>query len=109
MPRVRGRGSGPLPGALRGRVVPGREVQGLPALAAPEALAHAGLCDQGGNRMTADRIVSVDVGGAFTAVVAGSGGRILTSKVPTNPMSSDQSVLAGAAEVRVDRAAVFNL
>jgi N-methylhydantoinase A len=59
--------------------------------------------------MTADRIVSVDVGGTFTDVVAVSGGRILTSKVPTNPMSSDQSVLAGAAEVRVDRAAVFNL
>jgi N-methylhydantoinase A len=54
-------------------------------------------------------MVGVDVGGTFTDVVALDDGRIVTVKVPTNVRSSDVSVLAGAAEVGVDSAAVFNL
>ncbi len=54
-------------------------------------------------------MVGVDVGGTFTDVVALDEGRIVTVKVPTNVRSSDVSVLAGAAEVGVDGAAVFNL
>jgi N-methylhydantoinase A len=56
-----------------------------------------------------DYIVGVDVGGTFTDVVASSGGEIIVAKVATNPSSSDESVLAGAAEVGVESASVFNL
>jgi len=55
------------------------------------------------------RIVAVDVGGTFTDVVAVDGGRIFTAKVPTDRRSSDNSVLAGAKEVDVSQARVFNL
>jgi N-methylhydantoinase A len=55
------------------------------------------------------RIVAVDVGGTFTDVVAIVDGAIVTSKVPTDVSSSDRSVLAGAMEVDVGAAAVFNL
>jgi N-methylhydantoinase A len=57
----------------------------------------------------AGRIIGVDVGGTFTDVVAIADGRILTAKVPTNPTASETSVLAGADEVDVGKASVFNL
>jgi N-methylhydantoinase A len=56
-----------------------------------------------------NRVVAVDVGGTFTDVVAIADGQVLTSKVPTIPSSSDVSVLAGAADVGVELASVFNL
>ncbi len=57
----------------------------------------------------AGRIIGVDVGGTFTDVVAVDSGEIVTAKVPTNAHASDLSVLAGAREVEVGRADVFNL
>lgn len=59
--------------------------------------------------MTTNRLVGVDVGGTFTDVVAIENDAILVTKVPTDVASSERSVLAGAAEVDVARAAVFNL
>jgi len=59
--------------------------------------------------MMEGRVIGVDVGGTFTDVVGIEGGRIVTAKVPTDPRASDRSVLAGAAEVEVGRAGVFNL
>lgn len=59
--------------------------------------------------MTARRLVGVDVGGTFTDVMAIEGGQVIATKVPTDVLQSDTSVLQGAAEVGVDRADVFNL
>ncbi len=59
-----------------------------------------------------NRLVAVDVGGTFTDVVAVEHGdtvRILTSKIATDLVASDTSVLAGAKAVGVDQASVFNL
>jgi N-methylhydantoinase A len=58
------------------------------------------------------RLVAVDVGGTFTDVVAvehGETTRILTSKIATDLVASDTSVLAGAEAVGVEHASVFNL
>jgi N-methylhydantoinase A len=55
------------------------------------------------------RIVAVDVGGTFTDVVAVEDGAIATAKVPTIVDASDVSVLEGARELGVGRAAIFNL
>ena len=58
------------------------------------------------------RLVAVDVGGTFTDVVAvehGETTRIYTSKIATDLVASETSVLAGAKEVGVDLASVFNL
>ena len=52
--------------------------------------------------------VGVDVGGTFTDIVAIRDGVILTTKVPTNTVETELSVLEGAAEVGVTDAAVFN-
>jgi N-methylhydantoinase A len=53
-------------------------------------------------------MLGVDVGGTFTDVVAVKDGRILTTKVPTEAVQTDRSVLEGARQVGVDGAAVFN-
>jgi N-methylhydantoinase A len=55
------------------------------------------------------RLVGVDVGGTFTDVMAIEDGKVIASKVPTDVVSSETSVLRGAAEVGVDLADVFNL
>ncbi len=55
------------------------------------------------------RLVGVDVGGTFTDVVAIDQGQVYVAKVPTDVQASETSVLAGAQEVEVDRARVFNL
>jgi N-methylhydantoinase A len=52
--------------------------------------------------------VGVDVGGTFTDVVSIRDGVIQTTKVPTNVVETERSVLEGAAEVGVADAAVFN-
>ena len=54
-------------------------------------------------------MVGVDVGGTFTDVVGVAAGRIVVAKVPTDVHASDVSVLAGAEELGVDHASVFNL
>lgn len=53
-------------------------------------------------------MIGVDVGGTFTDVVAIHGGRIDTAKIATNPRSTELSVLAGAEELGVREAEVFN-
>jgi N-methylhydantoinase A len=55
------------------------------------------------------KVIAVDVGGTFTDVVAVEDGHITTAKAPTQPASSDRSVLAGARAVGVADAAIFNL
>jgi N-methylhydantoinase A/oxoprolinase/acetone carboxylase beta subunit len=67
---------------------------------------------RGTNSMTPDharRLVGVDVGGTFTDVMAIDGGRVIAAKIPTDVHHSETSVLAGAAEVGVELAGVFNL
>lgn len=54
------------------------------------------------------QLVSVDVGGTFTDVVSVRDGVIHTTKVPTDLVDSARGVLAGADEVGVDGAQVFN-
>jgi N-methylhydantoinase A len=54
-------------------------------------------------------MIGVDVGGTFTDVVGIDGGRISVAKVPTDVVASDRSVLAGAEELGVGDATVFNL
>jgi N-methylhydantoinase A len=54
-------------------------------------------------------LVGVDVGGTFTDVVAIDDGRIVTTKVPTDPAATDTSVLEGARLVGAGDAEVFNL
>ena len=53
-------------------------------------------------------MMAVDVGGTFTDVVAVNDGDIHTAKVSTNVNETHESVVAGAAELGVDGAAVFN-
>src|SRR5436309_562503 len=59
--------------------------------------------------MTASKLVAVDVGGTFTDVVAIENGDVRVSKVPTDVIANDVSVLAGAADVGVADARVFNV
>src|SRR3954470_24957193 len=54
-------------------------------------------------------MIGVDVGGTFTDVVGIEAGTIKVAKVPTDVAASETSVLAGAADVGVGEAAVFNL
>lgn len=53
-------------------------------------------------------MLGVDVGGTFTDVVAVKDGRIITTKVPTEVVDTDRSVLEGARQVGVDGSTVFN-
>ena len=53
-------------------------------------------------------MMAVDVGGTFTDVVAVNHGEILTAKVSTDVEQVDRGVLAGAAELAVGNATVFN-
>lgn len=53
-------------------------------------------------------MMAVDVGGTFTDVVAVADGRIQTAKVSTDVNETDKSVVAGAAELGVNGASVFN-
>ena len=55
------------------------------------------------------RLIGVDVGGTFTDVMAIDHGQVIAAKIPTDVLSSETSVLAGAAEVGVELASVFNL
>ena len=59
--------------------------------------------------MSGTEMIGVDVGGTFTDVVGIEGGRIKVAKVPTNIAASDTSVLAGAGQLGVAEASVFNL
>jgi N-methylhydantoinase A len=59
--------------------------------------------------VSARRLVGVDVGGTFTDVMAIEDGRVIAAKVPTDVHHSETSVLAGAEQVQVDLADVFNL
>ncbi len=59
--------------------------------------------------MSGTEMIGVDVGGTFTDVVGIEGGRIKVAKVPTNVAASDTSVLAGAEQLGVAEASVFNL
>ncbi len=53
-------------------------------------------------------MLAVDVGGTFTDVVAIENHSIRVTKVPTNPLNTEESVIAGAAAVGVAGATVFN-
>lgn len=53
-------------------------------------------------------MLGVDVGGTFTDVVAVKDGAIVTTKVPTDTVATDRSVLEGARQVGVDGSTVFN-
>jgi N-methylhydantoinase A len=53
-------------------------------------------------------MLGVDVGGTFTDVVSFRDGRITTTKVPTEVVNTERSVVAGARELGVEGAAVFN-
>ena len=53
-------------------------------------------------------MLGVDVGGTFTDVVAVKDGQIITTKVPTEKVDTDRSVLEGARQVGVDGSTVFN-
>ncbi len=53
-------------------------------------------------------MLGVDVGGTFTDVVAVRDGRILTTKVPTQRVNTEKSVLEGAERVGVVDSPVFN-
>lgn len=53
-------------------------------------------------------MMAVDVGGTFTDVVSVRDGTILTAKVSTDAAQVDAGVVAGAAELGVADAAVFN-
>ena len=59
--------------------------------------------------MSGPRLIGVDVGGTFTDVMAIEDGRVIAAKVPTDVHASETSVLAGARDVGVDTASVFNL
>src|ERR1700748_1803802 len=53
-------------------------------------------------------MLGVDGGGTFTEVVAVKDGKIITTKVPTERVNTDRSVLEGARQVGVDGSTVFN-
>src|SRR4051812_38118384 len=53
-------------------------------------------------------MIGVDVGGTFTDVVNVSGGKIQISKVATDPRETHKSVIAGAAELDLAGADLFN-
>ena len=53
-------------------------------------------------------MMAVDVGGTFTDVVSVTDGEIRTAKVSTDVQQVDNSVVAGAAELGVAHAPVFN-
>src|SRR2546426_8018335 len=53
-------------------------------------------------------MLAVDVGGTFTDVVAIENHSIKVTKVPTNPLNTEESVIAGAAAVGVAGATIFN-
>ena len=53
-------------------------------------------------------MMAVDVGGTFTDVVSVADGQIRTAKVSTDVSQVDNSVVAGAAELGVSDAPVFN-
>jgi N-methylhydantoinase A len=53
-------------------------------------------------------MLGVDVGGTFTDVVSFRNGRITTTKVPTEVVNTERSVVAGARELGVEGATVFN-
>ncbi len=53
-------------------------------------------------------MIGVDVGGTFTDVVSIEGGRIRTTKVATDVRETERGVLAGAEQVGVRNARVFN-
>jgi N-methylhydantoinase A len=53
-------------------------------------------------------MLGVDVGGTFTDVVAVKDGKIITTKVPTEPVDTERSVLTGAERVGVNGSTVFN-
>jgi N-methylhydantoinase A len=61
-----------------------------------------------GNTAERTGMIGVDVGGTFTDIVSIEDGKIVTTKVATNVTETYRGVLQGAAEVAVDRAAVFN-
>src|SRR2546423_12572812 len=52
-------------------------------------------------------MLAVDVGGTFTDVVAIENHSIKVTKVPTNPLNTEESVIAGAAAVGVAGANIF--
>jgi len=54
-------------------------------------------------------MIGVDVGGTFTDVVGVRAGRVTVTKVPTDVEASELSILAGAVDIGVDEASVFNL
>src|ERR1700730_7226639 len=53
-------------------------------------------------------MLAVDVGGTFTDVVAIEDHTIKVTKVPTNPLNAEESVIAGAVALGVTGATVFN-
>ncbi|HTR73943.1 MAG TPA: hydantoinase/oxoprolinase family protein [Solirubrobacterales bacterium] len=58
--------------------------------------------------MSSGAMLGVDVGGTFTDVVAVRDGVIETTKVPTDLVDTARGVLAGARQLRVGEATVFN-
>src|SRR2546429_6604723 len=52
-------------------------------------------------------MLAVDVGGTFTDVVAIENHSIKVTKVPTNPLNTEESVIAGAAAVGVAGETIF--
>src|SRR2546423_11750866 len=53
-------------------------------------------------------MLAVDVGGTFTDVVAIENHSIKVTKVPTNPLNTEESVIAGAVAVGVAGETIFN-
>src|SRR2546423_9487809 len=52
-------------------------------------------------------MLAVDVGGTFTDVVAIENHSIKVTKVPTNPLNTEESVIAGAVAVGVAGETIF--
>src|SRR6202158_4851420 len=105
---MRSRRAAPLPRALRRRLAPRCEVPVLPALNQPGAVEPPRLRHSSGGCPVTE-MIGVDVGGTFTDVAGIEAGLIKVAKVPTDVVASDTSVLAGAMELGVGEAAVFNL